>query len=160
MPNYKQKTHCKYGHELTPDNVRQTYKNGRKDGRKCVTCEKEGLKNYRNLNPEKINTIRTNSAIKTKYGLDGIEGRDKLLKAQGGKCALCERSDCHWGKGFNNVWHIDHDHVTGEVRGILCAPCNTFIGQVEKNTDLLGKVYTYTGRDQYGSIGSSTFSWL
>lgn len=144
----KPKTHCKYGHELTVENTRQTYaKSGAKDGRKCKTCEVEGLKNYRKLNPDRINTIRTNSAIKTKFGLDGISGREELLAAQGGKCALCGRSDCHWGKGFKNVWHIDHDHATDEVRGILCAPCNTFVGQVEKNADLLSKIQVYLRRD-------------
>lgn len=85
MANNVQKTHCKYGHEFTPENARQTYtKSGAKNGRKCRACEAEGLKNYRRANPDRINEIRTNSAIKMKFGLKGITGREQLLEAQGG----------------------------------------------------------------------------
>jgi len=144
MANNVQKTHCKYGHELTPDNVRQTYAaNGTKDGRRCLTCAAEGMKNYRKFNLEKSRLVRTNSAIKMKFGIDGITGREQLLEAQGGKCQICGTSDCSWGKGFTKKWHIDHDHKTGAVRAILCSECNTLLGQVEKNPELIDKMKDY-----------------
>lgn len=46
-----------------------------------------------------------------------------MLTAQGGRCAIC-RSDKPFGKNF----HLDHCHVTGRVRGILCKRCNNGIG--------------------------------
>ena len=43
---------------------------------------------------------------------------DTLLELQGGHCACCPRRP---GK---NRLHVDHDHQTGEVRGLLCWRCN------------------------------------
>jgi len=57
--------------------------------------------------------------LSSRYGL--TEGDfDKLLLDQGNKCKLC---GCELVK-----YHIDHDHATGGVRGILCHQCNIRIG--------------------------------
>ena len=47
------------------------------------------------------------------------------LKAQGFKCAICEMSiDLHHA-------HLDHNHTTDKLRGVLCASCNTLVGIAE-----------------------------
>lgn len=56
------------------------------------------------------------------YGISP-EDFDALLASQEGRCPICG-SDVHRAKG----WHLDHDHVTGKVRGILCGPCNNGLG--------------------------------
>ncbi len=43
--------------------------------------------------------------------------RDKLLAVQNGKCAICG-DDCHTPQ-------LDHDHITGLIRGVLCRTCNS-----------------------------------
>lgn len=43
----------------------------------------------------------------------------RLLAAQGGLCAFCRRAN-----GRTRRLSVDHDHRTGEVRGLLCGPCN------------------------------------
>jgi predicted nucleic acid-binding Zn ribbon protein len=48
-----------------------------------------------------------------------------LLESQGGRCAVC-RTDVPGGKGG---WHVDHDHATGRVRGVLCNNCNQGLGR-------------------------------
>jgi hypothetical protein len=140
----KPKTHCVNGHELVEGNIRQLYnKNGGKDGRRCLKCSATRISRYRELYPEKANESRTNSAIKMKFGLNGIVGREELLAAQGNKCAACDATDCTWGKGFKNKWHIDHDHKTGKVRGILCSRCNLTLGQVQDYVEYMRKLSAY-----------------
>ena len=51
-----------------------------------------------------------------------------LLAEQGHCCALCG-TDTPDGKG---AWHIDHNHKTGDIRGILCHSCNTRLGTYER----------------------------
>lgn len=47
-----------------------------------------------------------------------------MLADQEGRCAIC-RADSPGGKGG---WHVDHDHQTGTVRGLLCHGCNLGLG--------------------------------
>lgn len=68
---------------------------------------------------------------------------DAILAAQGGGCAICgvvpEREAS---------FHLDHDHVTGEIRGILCIGCNQGLGQFRDDAGLLERaaVYVREGR--------------
>jgi hypothetical protein len=47
----------------------------------------------------------------------------KLYAVQGGKCALCRRAT-----GKTKRLAVDHNHRTGDPRGLLCGPCNRIIG--------------------------------
>lgn len=52
--------------------------------------------------------------------------RDKLLEEQGGRCALC-------GELIQRDDVLDHDHKTGEIRGVLHRGCNAMLGHLENN---------------------------
>ncbi len=47
-----------------------------------------------------------------------------MLAAQGGRCALFRICGSVHPGGKWNRWHVDHDHVTGKVRSLLCNDCN------------------------------------
>ncbi len=68
------------------------------------------------------------------YGIT-VEDYDAMLLAQDGRCAVCDRP--MFGP------HIDHDHVTGEVRGLLCRACNQGLGIFEDDVDRLLGALTY-----------------
>ena len=53
-------------------------------------------------------------AVESKYGITGEE-YDRLLRAQKGRCYICRRQT------RTKRLAVDHDHATGEVRGLLCA---------------------------------------
>jgi Recombination endonuclease VII len=71
------------------------------------------------------------------YGLTVAEYND-LLSRQGGGCAICGQQ-----RRPRERLHVDHDHGTGEVRGILCTRCNTVLGRMEDSIDLLKAALTY-----------------
>src|SRR4051812_36221868 len=56
-----------------------------------------------------------------RYGITP-EKYAEMLFAQGGVCKICK---CPPGSGKRTVLEVDHDHKTGEVRGLLCASCNS-----------------------------------
>lgn len=89
--------------------------------------------------------------VKSKYGITA-EQYDAMLAAQGGKCALCGREGNVGGKRLA----VDHCHGTGKVRGLLCNPCNTMLGNARDDVDLLTAAIAYVlaHRDILG--GAST----
>ncbi len=66
-----------------------------------------------------------------------------MLDAQGGGCAICRTTE--WN-GRHPVPHVDHDHRTGEVRGILCHACNLGLGKFKDDPDLLRAAIAYLTR--------------
>ena len=85
------------------------------------------------LKPRTPEQQRTYS-LKNKFGIEH-GGYEKMLAAQGGKCALCDRPDGGrvgtQGKWKSNHFNVDHDHKTGRVRGLLCHKCNVRVGAYE-----------------------------
>ena len=53
---------------------------------------------------------------------------DEMLAAQGGQCAAC-KTDEFVGPGKRP--HVDHDHKTGAVRGLVCVRCNVILGMAQ-----------------------------
>ena len=64
------------------------------------------------------------------YGM-GRDEFERKLAAQGGRCAACGTDSPPTSRQNPRGWHIDHDHETGRVRGILCQPCNHIVGVLE-----------------------------
>ena len=78
-----------------------------------------------------------------KYGLTE-EGYSKLVAAQGGVCAICKQPPS--GNGPNKRLVVDHHHASGQVRGLLCGPCNCAIGLFKDDPDLLAAAIRYLGK--------------
>ena len=94
--------------------------NGRKNsGAYCCKCQKEK------------NMLRN-------YGIT-LEQYDKMLEEQDGKCKIC-KTETPGGRGRFN---IDHDHVTGKIRGLLCFHCNMVLGQVKDDIKILTSMTQY-----------------
>ena len=86
-----------------------------------------------------------NWALKKKYGITLSNFYEKL-NDQNGKCPICtkvlELPTEGRGQGLD-VAAVDHCHVTGKVRGILCNACNKALGLLNDNTALLFSAITY-----------------
>lgn len=85
--------------------------------------------------PERA-AVRRRATLK-QYGLS-VEEFEAMLAKQRGRCAICGGTE---PKHTN--WSVDHDHVTGQVRGILCSACNTGIGQLQDDPDIIRKALDY-----------------
>lgn len=91
-------------------------------------------KKRRESSPDRL---RSETAFRT-YGITQQQ-YDTMLAQQDGACAICRGE--HVGPGER--LHIDHDHTTGEVRGLLCSKCNTLLGLADDNADRLAAAITY-----------------
>ena len=67
------------------------------------------------------------------YGLTQEEW-DRLIALQANSCAVCKTTE---PGGRSERWHIDHDHVTGQVRGLLCHRCNMGIGFLRDDPQIM-----------------------
>jgi len=59
---------------------------------------------------------------------------DALVEAQGNRCKICGRGPTG-SRNFKRL-HVDHNHETGEVRGLLCPRCNVAVGFVESHGNI------------------------
>jgi hypothetical protein len=105
-------------------------------GRKyCRTCRNEA---DRATGREAMRRHR----LRTKFGITE-EQLESIREAQGGVCAICERPETMRRNGRLLALSIDHDHYTGQVRGLLCSACNTGIGKLQDSPALLRRALEY-----------------
>lgn len=94
------------------------------------------VKKWQQDNPEAFaHSLRT-CQYKRKYGIT-IQQYDALFAAQNGVCAICSRPP---GK---RRLAVDHCHTTKAVRGLLCVQCNTAIGKLNDDPELLRRAIAY-----------------
>lgn len=79
---------------------------------------------------------RRDSQLKIKYGITYAD-EQAMLAAQHQACVLCATPL------VVGTWHVDHDHLTGRVRGILCGPCNRALGYFRENTTTMRNAVHY-----------------
>lgn len=73
-------------------------------------------------------------------GIDmDVDRYEVLLKAQDGVCAICKVASNRNGSRLC----VDHDHKTGNIRGLLCHYCNTVLGKMNDDVDLLQSAISY-----------------
>jgi hypothetical protein len=106
----------------------------------CIPCTRSYTREWHERNPGKQRQYR----LLQRYGMSE-DDFEAMLEMQDGKCAVCEEVP-------ERQIHIDHDHVTGEVRGLLCFRCNITLGKVGDDPDLLQKMIEYLKRSEPCSV--------
>ena len=79
--------------------------------------------------------------LRRNFGIT-LEQYDDLLKQQQGRCALCPKCPDTEGQSLA----VDHDHHTGEIRGLLCRYCNHRVVGRHRDSDLLRRMADYVDR--------------
>lgn len=113
---------------------------------KCKACRSSAARAWRHSKPEyeksryqavKVETRERH--LKRKYGVDlGLYA--KMLADQDNRCAICRAPE---SEQLNGVFHVDHCHETGKVRGLLCRGCNHMLGVVGDDPKILVRAIQY-----------------
>jgi hypothetical protein len=104
------------------------------DGRTsyCKPCHNERTK----AGKERLYGGAREYHLRHRYGITGAQ-YDQLVADQGGVCALCRQREPQ---------HVDHDHLTGRVRGVLCSCCNQGLGNFRDDAATLRLAAEYVER--------------
>ena len=98
-------------------------------------------------NKEQAALVGRKSLLKRKYGITQ-EDYERILKEQNNGCAICKcPQNLKTGKVIS--FCIDHNHITGEIRGLLCDPCNIALGKLKLDNpnakEILDNIAKYLG---------------
>lgn len=109
----------------------------KKDGLKssCKTCSIILSESYKK---RKGREYAKNNRLKQTYGIT-LEDYNIMFISQAGKCKICSRHQSETKRGFA----VDHCHITGKVRALLCHRCNTGLGNFKDNPILFYKAIEY-----------------
>jgi hypothetical protein len=91
---------------------------------------------------EPYKDTRTEQCWQRRYGISA-EQYQELFNAQNGVCAICGNPETRIHKGVVARLSVDHDHITGTVRGLLCQPCNLGLGGFKDEIELLSNAIDY-----------------
>lgn len=117
---------------------------------RCISCinnnkDKQVFRRYyKNVSklPNKMGITKVRlMTIKAKYGLSETE-YITLLKSQDKRCAIC-KTPFDLNNPNQKRIHIDHCHITGKVRGVLCTSCNRGLGGFKDRVIFLRKAIDY-----------------
>lgn len=95
------------------------------------------LRDWRKTNPAAAARLDKRRRLRAKYGLTE-QDVERMREEQGGRCAIC-------GRATSRLF-VDHCHTRGNVRGLLCQTCNTFLGWYEKKADTILRFQAYLAK--------------
>ena len=101
-------------------------------------CKECTIKRTVRYNKENFKSVRS-QYLKRSYGMT-FEEFDAMLSDQGNCCAICKTKQ---PGGRAQRFNVDHNHKTGEVRGLLCKSCNIALGEVKENIHTLQAMIEY-----------------
>ncbi|QBI89974.1 endonuclease VII [Escherichia phage HZP2] len=128
----------------------QYYKNASSLDGHIGTCKACKAKQQRERRARKSNAERYKKEaarrranhLRANYGIEEETYR-KMYEEQHGVCAICKQPESIEGRSLC----VDHSHITGEVRGLLCSNCNRGIGLLKDSPELVRNAFHYlTGK--------------
>ena len=105
----------------------------------CNSCRRAKTKEWIKNNPEKAKKSKRNTSLKRMYGIT-LNDYGELLKNQNFCCAICKTKE---PGGQGNIFVVDHCHLTGNVRALLCTKCNCAIGLLNEDPLLFDSAKKY-----------------
>jgi len=81
--------------------------------------------------------IKSNAQLRHKFGID-LDGYNKRKRKQKNRCKICGRRNQR-----KTRLHVDHNHKTGKIRGLLCFECNAGLGKFMDDPILMLRAILY-----------------
>ncbi|MFD7900151.1 endonuclease VII domain-containing protein [Streptomyces sp. NPDC059743] len=125
------------GRELHSHGLCRTHAMQRRRGRELAPIRAYGT--FDKGDPEAVGAARR---VTRDWELYRLSPEQSALLRDTAQCHIC-RTEQPSGRG----WHIDHCHITGVVRGLLCARCNLGLGHFRDDPDVLSAAIEYLRRD-------------
>ncbi len=134
MKKIKLCSKCKKNRLLTSFYPDKTVKSGLRAS--CIKCElirtgewkklnSESLKLYNKKSYEQNKHKKMDRRLKREYGIT-LKEREQLFLSQSCACAICKTPEFELPVALA----VDHNHLTGQVRGLLCRKCNMALGLI------------------------------
>lgn len=122
----------------------------RKPRTECKACNSIRRKVFfTRLGRRKTQTIQRRQNIMKRHNASlGLFA--EMLLVQKGVCAICELPETGIRRGKVQSLAMDHDHVTGRLRGLLCSRCNGALGMVSDSAHILGRMKSYLSGSYFG----------
>lgn len=108
-----------------------------------TTAQARRSKTFRERHPDRLTAWRRTYWLKRNYGITDADF-DRMFDEQDGRCAICGTDEP--GGGYNTL-HVDHNHETGFVRGLLCNNCNRGLGMFSDDAWRLEAATAYLLRE-------------
>lgn len=113
---------------------------------RCKACSRDAQRAWRSKQPDYDKRRYQATKVETrerhlvrKYGVS-LADYETMLAGQDGKCAICQTTPDTQRYG---VFHVDHCHATGRVRGLLCRGCNNILGVINDDPAALKRAIEY-----------------
>jgi hypothetical protein len=142
---------CSKCHQIKPLDAFHKHK-GNRDGHRgyCKQCQLE----YYHAHDMKHAVRKRRNRLEKKFGIS-LSEYNALLEVQGGVCAACGHEEIYFDVRTNGFYQlaVDHDHETGEVRGLLCRSCNVAYGYLREDAARIEGLLKYHQRLQVKKNG-------
>jgi hypothetical protein len=116
-----------------------------KNKKKITKRSSNWWKRNKNILKEKRNDYQKfhkqetrNRNLKSKYGIS-LDQYNKMAQEQNSICAICSKPEENKNKSLS----VDHNHISGKIRGLLCSKCNKMLGLVNDSPELLNIAIKY-----------------
>lgn len=130
--------------EANPERMRELQKKHQQENRETINQRSSDW--YQANKPRAASQSRQQKL--KRYGLTS-EQYQALLAQQNGGCAICQATQGLESK--NHPLYVDHDHQTGQVRGLLCQRCNAGLGMFKDSLELVTGAAAYLTKSLSGA---------
>ncbi len=113
----------------------------------CRECVRKLHKGYRDANPEATALKSRKGYLKLFYGIT-LEQYEEMLALQNESCAICGTHHTFFEKSL----HVDHCHLTGKIRQLLCNNCNHVIGKARDDIRILKNAIQYLTKHRVNTV--------